>query len=129
MASKNAYGPVFREFESLDSACLANQDVLPDIESVRAPLAGILTELKALKSLQENLEGERQQTTQRIRVLLDEGKEAVRRVRGFVKARLGTKSERLPQFGIAPIRKRARRVVLTVQKPAASKAAGEPSAV
>src|SRR5829696_5088033 len=109
MSSINAYGPIFRELESLESACRAAQEFLPDIESVLAPLAAMIADLKALKSRQETLEGERQQTTQRIRQRLDEAKEQARRVRGFVKARIGTKNERLNQFGAAPIRKRGSR--------------------
>ena len=109
MASNNAYGPIFRELESLENACRAAQEFLPDIESVLAPLAAMIADLKALKSRQETLEGERQQTTQMIRQRLDEAKEQARRVRGFVKSRLGTKNERLNQFGAAPIRKRGSR--------------------
>jgi DNA repair exonuclease SbcCD ATPase subunit len=109
MAGTNAYGPIFRELESLENACRAAQEFLPDVQSVLAPLAALIAELKALKSRQENLEGERQQTTQMIRQRLDEAKEQARRVRGFVKARLGTKNERLNQFGAAPIRKRGSR--------------------
>jgi chromosome segregation ATPase len=129
MATINAYGDIFRILESLDNACVANQDVLPDIESVRAPLAATLTEIKALKSRQENLEGERQQTTQRIQLLLEQAKEQARRVRSFVKARLGTKNERLNQFGAAPIRKRGSRKTKPVEEtPTEPKAATEPPA-
>ena len=128
MATINAYGTIFRELESLLEACLANQDVLPDIESVRAPLAALLAE-KALKALQENLAGERQQTTQRIGELLEQAREQARRVRGFVKARLGTKNERLNQFGSAPIRKRgSRKPKPAVEVPAEPKASTEPPA-
>ena len=129
MATINAYGLIFRELESLLEACQANQDVLPDIESVRAPLAALLAELKALKALQENLEGERQQTTQRIGELLEQAREQARRVRGFVKSRLGTKNERLNQFGAAPIRKRgSRKPKPAVEVPAEPKASTEPPA-
>ncbi len=81
---------------------------LADINSVKEPLLDILSRAKGLKGRQENLEGERQQITQQLRELADQGREAARRVRGLVKARLGAKSERLPQFGVAPIRKRIR---------------------
>ena len=103
-----SYAGLFREWESLVAACEENADILADINSVKDPLLGILAQARSLKSLQENLEGERQQITQQLRELAEQGREAARRVRGLVKARLGAKSERLPQFGVAPIRKRTR---------------------
>jgi hypothetical protein len=109
MASNNAHGMLFREWESLDNACGENTDVLSDVESLRAPLVASIARVKELKDRQENLTGERKQVTQELRQAVEEGKEAARRLRVFVKARLGTKSERLTQFGTAPIRKRGSR--------------------
>jgi hypothetical protein len=109
MATINAYGVLFREWESLVNAYQENAPTLGDIESLRAPLVSILARLKELKSRQENLEGARQQTTQEIRDLVEEGREVVRRLRVYAKARLGTRNERLTQFGVAPLRKRGSR--------------------
>jgi signal transduction histidine kinase len=118
MATINAYGVLFREWESLVNACQENATALGDVESLRTPLVSILARLKELKSRQENLEGARQQTTQEIRELVEEGREVVRRLRVYAKARLGTRSERLTQFGVAPLRKRgSRKAALTKSAP------------
>ncbi len=108
MPNITSYAGLFREWESLVAACEENTDLLADISSVKDPLIDILGRARGLKNRQENLEGERRQITQELRELAEQGREAARRVRGLVKARLGAKSERLPQFGVAPIRKRTR---------------------
>jgi hypothetical protein len=43
--------------------------------------------------------------------LITQGREISRRLRGFAKSQLGTKSELLVQFGAAPIRRPSRRRV------------------
>jgi hypothetical protein len=108
MAIIKAYGSLFRDWESLIASCAENADALPDVGSLSAPLADLLTEARGAKNRQENLEGERRATTQALRDLSDRGKDAARQLRALVKARLGPKSERLKQFGIAPLRGRSR---------------------
>lgn len=110
MPTNTGYPDLIAEMESLVSACTENQPLLPGIGPSLDQLIMALDELKALKALQEQMEGARQEATQQLKQLAENGREVVRRVRGFVKSRLGTKSERLPQFGIAPIRQRRARV-------------------
>lgn len=62
--------------------------------------------MEDLKNRQEALIGARQEITQRLKVLVKDGQEAARRLRGAVKANLGTKNERLVQFKMAPNRPR-----------------------
>lgn len=112
MPTNTGYAELVAQMESLEAACLENEPLLPGIAPSLEQLTSALQDLKALKALQEQMEGARQEATQQLQQLAENGREAVRRVRGFVKSRLGTKSERLPQFGIAPIRKRRARVPL-----------------
>ena len=110
MPTNTGYADLIADMESLVAACDENETVLPGIGPSRAQLSAALQDLKTLKALQEQMEGARQEATQQLQQLAENGREVMRRVRGFVKSRLGTKSERLPQFGIAPIRKRRARV-------------------
>ena len=110
MATNTSYADLITDMESLVAACTENEPLLPGIAPSLEQLTGALEDLKTVKALQEQMEGARQEATQQLKQLAENGREVVRRVRGFVKSRLGTKSERLPQFGIAPIRQRRARV-------------------
>ena len=120
MATNTAYAKLIREGESLQGSCTENKPALEGIDPLAEKLSEALDSLKTLKTLQEQMEGSRQETTQLLKQAAEQVREAIRRVRGFVKAKIGTKSERLPQFGVAPIRSRgARRPALKQpEKPA-----------
>lgn len=110
MPTNNAYPDLIADSESLLSSAAQNADLLPGSEPLREGLEAALTGFKNVKALQENLEGNRQASTQRLRDAAELVREASRRLRGFVKSALGTKNEHLVQFGIAPIRSRRNRV-------------------
>lgn len=118
MAIIKAYGSLFRDWESLLASCGENVEALPDVDSLSEPLTELLIQARAAKNRQENLEGQRRETTQTLRDLSERGKDAARQLRALVKARLGPKSERLKQFGIAPLRKRIRPSVKPPTEPA-----------
>jgi hypothetical protein len=105
---RGSFAVVTRDWESLLAACLANVKELPELEPFQGALALSLTEVRDIKALQEDLEGKRQGTTQQLSSAVEKGEEAARRLRGYVKARMGTKTEFLVQFGISPIRSRSR---------------------
>jgi hypothetical protein len=109
MPTNTAYAKLIREGESLQGSCAENKPALEGIDPLTEKLSTSLDSLKILKTLQEQMEGSRQETTQLLQEAAEQVREAIRRVRGFVKAKIGTKSERLPQFGVAPIRSRTRR--------------------
>ena len=110
MAMKGSYADLITDLESLVAACRENEPLLPGIGPSLEQLVTALENLKGIKALQEQMDGARQEATQQLQQLSEDSREVARRVRGFVKSRLGTKSERLPQFGIAPIRQRRARV-------------------
>lgn len=118
MATKTAYAKLIREGESLQGSCLENKPMLEGVDPLLENLTGSLDSLKTLKTRQEQSEGIRQETTQLLQKAAEEVREAIRRLRGFIKAQVGTKSERLPQFGVAPIRSRPRKAAVKAEAPA-----------
>ena len=106
MPKLTAYADVFRDWEALLGACDKNLSLLPDIAVFRDNLAALLQAAKETKLHQENLEGNRRAATQKLRETVDLGREAQRKLRNFVIIRLGSKSQHLLQFGIAPLGKR-----------------------
>lgn len=109
MPEITAYKGIFRDWEGVSGACAKNADLLPKSEAIRPELDAIVVQLKDFKIQQENLVGTRQALTQRIRQLVVEGREVARKLRNQIKVELGAKSEQLPQFGIAPIRRQVRK--------------------
>jgi hypothetical protein len=124
MPKVTAYADVFRDWEAILGACVRNEGLLPDIGPFRDELTAILQEAKDMKLLQEDLEGKRMAATQRLQETIDRGRESKRKVQAFVMIRLGSKSEHLWQFGIAPLRKRSRKKVVVQPPP---EGGGEPA--
>jgi hypothetical protein len=102
MAAKN-FPELLSDWESLLVACDKSTSLWGDLDLARNGLAQILEEVKKLHAMQQSLETSRRVTTRQLRDACEAGREAARRVRGFIKFRLGTKSKDLAQFGI-PVR-------------------------
>ncbi|MEA2599391.1 MAG: hypothetical protein QOF89_383 [Acidobacteriota bacterium] len=120
MPEITAYKGIFRDWEGVSGACAQNAVLLPKSEVIRLELDAIVVQLKDFKVQQEDLAGTRQALTQRIRLLVADGREVARKLRNQIKVELGSKSERLPQFGIAPIRRQVRKAKTPVVKPAST---------
>lgn len=124
MAKITAYGKVFRDWEALLGACQQNAAQLPGFEALKAEMETLLAQARQLKIEQEDLNGARKDRTQRLLQLVEDGRETARKLRAFVQVHLGSKSERLSQFGIAPKGRKSRRARLGAQQP--PKGASEP---
>jgi hypothetical protein len=110
-----SFADLVRDWEKLLAACLDNAVILASLEPLRLVLEGLLGEGRELKNRQDALAAQKQLATQELEALKEEGKEAARRLRGAVKSLLGTRSELLVQFNMAPLRKRGARKVLVKQ--------------
>jgi hypothetical protein len=105
-SKKSAYADLLRDWEGLLDACGANGDLLPGMDRARAPLSKALQEMRELRGIQGGLVAARRRVTELLWEEREAGLESARRLRGFVKSHVGTKSERLEEFGIVPIRPR-----------------------
>lgn len=106
MPKLNSYADVFRRWDKMLAACELNAALLPGVEDLKAELQGSRERLQQLKEQQEHLTGHRQSMTQRVVQARDTGKEAFRKLAGYVISRLGTREELLKQFGIPTSRSR-----------------------
>jgi hypothetical protein len=104
---------LFRDWQGLIGNVLRNITRLPGAEPLVEDLASLLAEAQEVKLDQENETGRRKASTQRLKQLVDDGKEATRKLRAFIKTRFHSRAEELSQFGIPPSRSRVRKVVLT----------------
>lgn len=108
MKSIRSFADVVRDWEELLEAVNDNAEVRASAALQREALQASLEALRAKRAHQASCAASRQQATQDLGVLIEEGNENARRLRGLVKAVMGTKSERLVQFRVAPLRSRRR---------------------
>jgi len=112
MPKITAYATIFRDWDGLIGACSKNAEQLPAVEALRKDLEAHLAKLKELKVEQEDLSGRRKAMTQQLGVVVEEGRELARKIRGFVVGQLGSRNKQLSQFGIPSIG-RVRKAVAT----------------
>ncbi|HXU33575.1 MAG TPA: hypothetical protein VN851_23655 [Thermoanaerobaculia bacterium] len=106
----SSYADIVRDWELLLEATNDNESVQAGAQPQREALAAALSRVRAQKALQDSRTASRQEATQDLREMIVQGRELARRLRGVTKAILGTKSERLVQFRVSPIRTRSRRL-------------------
>ena len=110
MAIASSYADIIKDWEALELAMQDNAASLPaDMESRRVAFVAQVAKVKELKARQDSLTAARQETTQQLNKMILEGVEMARGLRAQAKASLGAKNERLVQFGVAPLRKKAPR--------------------
>ena len=117
MPNNSSFADLVRDLDRLLEAFKDSAEVLAPAEPQRAALQLSLDRLKELKALQDSCTAKRQEATQELVHLMLQAREDARRLRGMVKGLLGTKSERLVQFQVAPLRSRPR-LAVTKAKPA-----------
>lgn len=126
MAGINSHADVIRDWHLLLDAVERSPEVLQEVEKERLKLAQWLTEVRALKARQDELKALGQEVTQKLKESVVEGKEASVQLRAILKAKFGSKNERLVHFRVAPKRKRVRKTLVVVKKPADGEGTGTP---
>ncbi len=109
MATNNSFADVMLEWKKILAACADNASALTAAEPQRLVVEKMLKDVEELKALQDSHQAAKQAIRQQLGQLVHDGREAARRLKGAVKANLGTGNERLIQFNIQPIRKRGPR--------------------
>ena len=115
MALIKSYADLIRDWLKLLAACRDNAAILGSVEPLRLALESLLAQNQEMKSRQDALAAQKQAATQELEALKEEGREAARRLRGAVKSLLGTRSELLVHFNVAPLRQRGPRKVFVKQ--------------
>jgi hypothetical protein len=110
MPSLTEYGKIFRDWEGLLGAAEKRAALLPGVDDFKASLAALLAQTKDMKLQQEGFAGDKKETTEKLKNLVKEGRDAASMLRAFVKSRLGLRTEVLKEFGISPTRSRKRTV-------------------
>jgi hypothetical protein len=94
--------------QQLLAAAGANAADLQIVEPLRMQLQEALTELHAVSTQEKVGRAERQQSTKRRREILTRMKDLTSRLRAGITSVYGPRNEKLVEFGIVPLRRRAR---------------------
>jgi hypothetical protein len=108
MPGLTEYGKIFRDWEGLLGAAEKRAALLPGADDLKAALVGHLTKARELKLKQEGFDGDKKETTEQLRSVVKQGRDAASMLRAFVKGRIGLRTEVLKEFGVSPTRSRKR---------------------
>src|SRR5436305_13425083 len=109
MPEITAQAKVFRDWEAVLGACAQNTAQLPGVDALKADLEALLAQARDLKVQQEGHEGSRLVATQQLKKVIEDGREAARKLRAFAVVHLGTASKALSQFGVTPRQRRGKK--------------------
>jgi hypothetical protein len=118
MSSVNAQADVAHDWKGLLDSVEKSPDLLPLVGTEWTTLAQFLAEFQKIKARQVELTALRQETTQQLDEVVARGKEVAVAIRSVLRGKVGPWNERLVQYQIAPIRRRPRKPVDGVKKPA-----------
>jgi len=102
---KDSRGEFILDTKQLISAYIKNAALLPGLDVVYGELAPLVIELEDLSILQDAQTAAVQQTTKDIEDRMFRARLLVTRMRNGVKLHLGTRTEKVIEFGIRPFRK------------------------
>jgi hypothetical protein len=108
MAREPKYGVTLNGWERLLTSMAANAEDLKALETYRAQLQSKLDAARAAAAQQAAMVATKQEATKSLQTLLVEGRKLATFLRGGVKQRYGDRSEKLVEFGLAPVRPKAK---------------------
>ncbi|HEX7181616.1 MAG TPA: hypothetical protein VF756_07220 [Thermoanaerobaculia bacterium] len=106
---RNSLDDVFHDFSSLVATARKYESAHPGIAPFRQALEDAQVRARCTRTLRDALAASKMEATQQLRLSVDEGREAVIRLRSFVKGALGSRDETLADFGMKPRRRRSRK--------------------
>ena len=100
MPLNKSQADVFRDWDAILGAATQNAPLLPGVDPYKAELESLLAQARDLKIQQETMEGQRQGVTQKLKKVIRDGRESVRKLKAFATIHLGSDNMALSQFGV-----------------------------
>ena len=117
MAREPLYGVTVNGWERLLISLETNKQDLPHLETHRLLLAGMVAQLREISAQQAAMAASKQDATQRLQALLNEGRKLATFLRSGIRQQYGNRSEKLVEFDLQPLRARPRPVAATKPAP------------
>lgn len=124
MPTINSQADIAQYWTGLLEAADRNPELLPSVSAEVEALRKSLADLQSLKARQLDLGSARQQTTQELKKVIEQGRDLAIQICAMAKGRLGPRNERLVHFNVAPIRRRPRKPVVVVKPDGETPASG-----
>jgi hypothetical protein len=106
MSRETTYKGILGDWEQLHQILVENSAELPHLEASRVKLEGFLKQGLEIAAKQSMLRAEKQDASQRMKVLIVDGQRLANVLRLSVREHLGIRSEKLVAFGVPPFRGR-----------------------
>lgn len=97
------------DLEQLRESIVKHLGMLPGTERFLPPLDTALTKIRSLSALRTTLAADKQKATQDLSAAVAEAQNLAIDVRAIIRGEVGARSEKLVEFGIAPLRRRTRK--------------------
>jgi hypothetical protein len=103
---KEGVSNTLNRWDRLLAGVAAHPEDLQCVEACRVQLALELSDIQSLRARQAALRAEMRQSVRALKVLLVRGTELAARIRAGVRSQYGTRSDKLLEFGMNPVRRR-----------------------
>jgi hypothetical protein len=98
------FADILTDLERLLAAADNNAELLPGVELARAPLEAAIASLRSLSQRRDGLNADKQALSAELKSTFQQARDAGSQFRGFVRAHLGMRNEKLVEFRIPPRR-------------------------
>ena len=108
------------DLEQLRESINKHLTLVPGVERFLAPLDAALTTIRALNTTRNTLIADKQKVTQDLKAAVVAVRSLVIDARAIIRGEVGARSEKLVEFGVAPLRRHSRKPK-PVEDPATAK--------
>ena len=102
----NSFADELLDLEELNTAISQNADLVPGALRLLEPFQGVIAKIRILSATQKTLIADKQRMTQDLKAAVAEAKNLAIDIRAIIRGDVGARSEKLVEFGVAPLRKR-----------------------
>jgi hypothetical protein len=95
--------------EQLREAIMKHLELAPGVEKFLAPLDTALTTIRQLSATRNTLIADKQKVTQDLKATLAAAQNLAIDARAVIRGEVGARSEKLVEFGVAPLRRHGRK--------------------
>ena len=97
------------DLEELRESIARHLTLVPGVERFLAPLEAALALIRTLSATRNTLIADKQKVTQDLKAAVTEAQNLAIDARAVIRGEVGSRSEKLVEFGVAPLRRRSRK--------------------
>lgn len=97
------------DLEELHAAIVRNPGLVPGAEALREPLELAIANVRSLSIARNTLIADKQRLTQELKAAVTAAETLAIDIRAIIRGQVGSRSEKLVEFGVAPLRRRTRK--------------------